>query len=181
MGQFIAVIIILIIAKLIIDLIKPYFARKSTNNPYGEVIDISDAWVDTSSLPYQKKEQLMNPKDFAFYDILAEVLAGKDYIICPRLQMSELISVTETPNQHKYLQRLKERILDLVVLEVSSFKPVLVIILEEPEARRKQQLSNNFTVKALQAAGIPLLNINPKQFPQHQDLVLDLRKHGLNL
>lgn len=181
MGQFIALVIIFIIAKLLIDFLKEQFTRKSTPNKSGEVIDISDAWVDTSKLPYQKKAQIMNTKEQAFYQLLAEILAHKDYIICPHIPMSELISVNESPNQQEYFQRLKDRTLDLAVLEVSSFKPVLAINLEEPEAKKKQQLSNNFTVKAMQAAGLPLLSINLDQFPRQQDLLLTLRKHGLNI
>lgn len=183
MGQFIAFIIILIIAKLIVDFAKEKLSVpfKNKSSQTGEVIDISDAWVDTSSLPYKKKEQLINEKERFFYRTLTELLAEKKYLVCPHLQMSELISVTESPKQPEYAQRLKDRTLDLVILDAGTFNPVLVINLEENEPGKNKQISNRFTAKALQAAGLPLMSINLNQAPKLQNLMQELRSHGLNI
>jgi len=181
MGQFIAFIIILIISKLVVDLVKGQLNRNKGNRKNGEVIDISDSWVDTSSLPYQKKAQVMNPREIVFYHNLAEALSDSDYIIAPHLHMSELIAVTDNPRQQEYLQRLKERDLDLVILEANTFQPVLVINFIDDEAGRKQQLSNNFTSKAVKAANLPQLDINPGNPPAGLPLLTELRKQGLKL
>jgi len=181
MAQIIGLVIILIIAKLIVDFVKEQFSFKRSKNKPGDVIDISDAWVDTSTLPYKKKDQLINLKALKFYNSLDEILTGKNYIICPRIQMSELLSVTESPKQQEYVQRLKERTLDLVVLEASSFKPVLVFNLEETEPSKNRQLSNRFTTQALQVAGLPLITINLNQCTKPQYLVQEIRKYGLNI
>ncbi len=181
MAQFIALIIIVILTKLVIDFIKEQFLQKGSKNNSGDVIDISDAWVDTSQLPYQKKDSVLNPSEISFYQLLEETLSGQDYIICPHIQMSELISVGESAYRHEYWQRLKERTLDIAILEAGSFKPVLVINLEEAETKKKQQLSNNFTTKALQVADIPILNMNPRQLPEQQQFLINLRKMGLKL
>lgn len=181
MVQIIAVVIILIIAKLVVDFLKEQFSFKSSKSKPGDVIDISDAWVDTSTLPYKQKGQILNRKELSFYHTLAEILTDKNYILCPRIQMSELLSVTESPKQQEYVQRLKERTFDLVVFEASSFKPALVFNLEETEPGRSRQLSNRFTAKALEVAGLPLMIINLNQCPKPQYLVQELRKHGLNI
>ena len=181
MAQVIAVVIILIIAKLVVDFLKEQFSFKSNKSKSGDIIDISDAWVDTSTLPYKQKDQILNLKELSFYNSLAEILTGRNYILCPRMQMSELLSVTESPKQQEYMQRLKERTLDLVVLEASTFKPLLVFTLEETEPGRTRQLSNRFTAKAMQVAGLPLMTINLNQCPKPQYLVQELRKHGLNI
>lgn len=183
MVQIIGLAIILLIAKLIVDFVKEQFSFKGsqTKSKSGDFIDISDAWVDTSVLPYIKKDRVLDLKALSFYNSLNELLIGKNYIICPRMQMSELLSVTESPKQQEYVQRLKERTLDLVVLEASTFKPVLVFNLEETEPGKNRQLSNHFTAKALQAAGLPLMTINLTQNLKPQYLVQELRKYGLNI
>ena len=180
MGQFIAFILVLIIAKLVVDQAKNQLNRHKNNQKNGEVIDISDSWVDTSSLPYQKKAQVMNPREIAFYHSLAEAL-NDSYIIAPHLHMSELIALTDNSRQQEYLQRLKERSLDLVILEANTFHPVLVINFIDDEAGRKQQLSNNFTAKAVKAADLPQLDINPAAPPAGLPLLTELRRQGLNL
>jgi len=181
MGQFIAFILVLIIAKLVVDQAKNQLNRHKSNQKNGEVIDISDSWVDTSSLPYQKKAQVMNPREIAFYHSLTEALNDSDYIIAPHLHMSELIALTDNSRQQEYLQRLKERSLDLVILEANTFHPVLVINFIDDEAGRKQQLSNNFTAKAVKAADLPQLDINPATPPLGQELLTELRQQGLKL
>jgi len=181
MGPIIGLIITLIIAKFLVDLVKGQLNHKKDDQKNGDIIDISDSWVDTSSLPYQKKAQVMNPREIAFYHSLDEVLTGSDYIIAPRLHMSELIGVTESPRQQEYLQRLKERNLDLTILEALTFKPVLVINFAESDVGRKQQLSNSFTSKAVKAADLTLININLSSPPTGQELLAELRKQGLKL
>lgn len=184
MVQVIAFVIFLIIAKLIVDFIKDQFsftAKDKKKEPSGEVIDISDAWVDTSTLPYQKKEKVLNQKELSFYNLLAETVAGKDYIICPHMQMSELISVTESSKQLEYAQRLKERTLDLVLFEAGSFKPLLAFHLEASEPGKNKQISNRFTAKALQAAGLPMIGINLNQLPKPQHLLDELRKQNIDI
>lgn len=181
MGQFIALIIILIIAKLIVDMVKDQLNRGKSNPKSGEVIDISDSWVDTGSLPYQKKAQIMTPREIAFFHSLAQVLHDSDYMIAPRLHMSELIGVSDDPRQQEYLQRLKERNVDLAILEAITFRPVLVISFTEDDIGRKQQLSNSFTAKAVKAAGLPQMDINPANPPLERELLADLRRQGLKL
>lgn len=181
MAQLIALVIIFIISKLVIDTIREQIKPKKDPGKSGDIIDISDAWVDTSKLPYRRKDQVMNAKEQVFYQLLSDVLEDQGYIICPHIQMSELITVTANPNYQEYLQRLKDRTLDMAILEVDSFKPVLAINMEESEANIKHQLSNNFTLKALQAAGLPFLRINPELLPRKEELVIALRKHGLKI
>lgn len=181
MGQIIGLIITLIIAKLIVDAVQDKLGGNKDSRKNGEVIDISDSWLDTGSLPYQKKAQLMNPKEITFYHSLDEVLKGSDYVIAPRVHMSELITVADNPRQQEYLQRLKERNVDLVVLEAFTFRPVLIINFLEEDMGRRQQLSNNFTTKAVKAADLPQLEINLGDPPAGLELSLILRKQGLKL
>lgn len=183
MAQFIAFVVFLIIAKLLVDFIKEKFsfAVKNKNSKSGDVIDISDAWVDAGNLPYKRKEQVINSKERSFYQTLSEIFSGYNYVIFPHMQMSELISVTESPKHWEYLQRLKERTLDMVILEASSFKPVLVFNLQETEAGKSKQISNRFTTQALLVAGLPMISINLNQMPKPQELIKELRKHGLNI
>lgn len=181
MGQFIALVIVLIIAKLIVDVVKEQLNRNQGNPKNGDIIDISDSWVDTGSLPYQKKAQIMNPREIAFFHDLAEVLDDSDYIIAPRLHMSEVIAVADDPRQQEYLQRLKERNLDLTILEAHTFRPVLVINYIEEDVSRKQQISNSFTSKAVKAANLPQLDINPGNPPTGRELLMALRRQGLTL
>lgn len=181
MVQFIALVIVFIISKLVIDAIKEQIKPKKNPGKSGDVIDISDAWVDTSKLPYQCRARVLSAKEQVFYQLLADILTDQGYIICPHIQMSELITVTASPNYQEYTQRLKDRTLDMAVLDSNNFKPVLAIYMEEPDAHIKNQLSNNFTIKALQAAGLPLLKINLDSIPRKEDLVFTLRKHGLKV
>jgi len=181
MAQIIGLVIALIIAKLIVDQVKGQLNRSKAAPKTGDIIDISDSWVDTESLPYQKKVQVMTPKEIAFYHNLDESLTGSGYIIAPHLHMSELIGVTDSPRQQEYLQRLMERNLDLTILEALTFKPVLVINFAEGDVGRKQKLSNTFTSKAVKAAGLPQMDINLNNPPTGQDLLAELRKQGLKL
>jgi len=181
MVQALGVIIILILTKLLFDFLKEQFARP--NQPgKGDVIDISNAWIDTTAMPYNSKDNLFNAKELHIYRMLNDLLAGNNYTVCPRMRMADLLAVPgETENRQEYLNRINERSLDLVILEASQLKPLVVFKLELPNDGRKKQLNDRFIEKVLAAVKLPLITLNLNNPPDQTQLASQLRNVGLDV
>lgn len=189
MGQLIGLAIIAILAKLFMDLYKQQFPSKESNKKQkkakkGQVIDISEAWVDTSAMPYNKKNSLLNSKELASYHLLADLLSSSPYIIYPHMRMSEILNVpASTKNRNEYVQRIEERRLDLVIIDSRELSPILAVKLETNNGAKKKQLSDRFTEKVLESAGLPYisLDLDKVQEIDRTELFEQLRKSGLTI
>jgi hypothetical protein len=181
MAQFLAVILIVVLIKMLVDNIKPFF-NKNKPAPSGDFIDISEKWINADDMPYQINKYLLNKRELMVFKIFEDVLNKTRYSVYPHVRMADLLSVpTGTQNRQEYLFRIKERSLDMVVFDSSYLTPILVINLKSQEGSKRQQISDQFTENALRTAGLKSVAIDSNNPPGREELLQILRGLGLGL
>jgi len=180
--QILAAILIVVLIKLLIDNLKPMFDSKKKSPKSGDFIDISEKWINADEMPYQKNDYLLNNRELLIFKRLKDILENSRYSLYPHIRLADLLSVPPvTHNRHEYLVRIKERSLDMVIFESSYLKPVLVVNLRTQDDGKRQQITDQFTEKALYTAGIESIDMDLNNPPDREELLNNLRGSGLEL
>ncbi len=192
MLQFIMIIVAIILGKLAWDVLNDYRQKMQPSGPFssqkkrrpgnGEVIDLSNAWINMDNLPYRKRDFLLSGKELALYELFTNMLENSPYTAFPRVNLEDLVTVSlEAENRTEYFSRIRNRFVDLLICEKEGLVPVLVIIGESTgEARKKQQvLEDRFIRSAAEAAGIKYLSINLNNLPDNEKLLTLLRNSAV--
>jgi len=181
MAQLLGIILVVILFKLISNYLKPGFP-KSKPSPKGDYIDVSEKWISTDDMPYKKNDYLLDRHELSVFQLIDDLLQETVYTVYPHIRLADLLSVpTETPNRQEYLFRIKERSLDMVIVEANQLKPVLVINLESPGNGKKAHLPDPITENALKSAGLKSTSINLYSPPGKEELAAKLRGLGLEI
>ncbi len=194
MAQFIMLIVAIILGKLVWDILNDYRQKMQPPGPFpgqkkkrtgtgnGEVIDLSNAWINMDDLPYRKRDYLLSGKELALFKLFATGLENTAYAAFPRVNLEDIVTVSiEAENRTEYFNRIRNRYVDILICEKTEMKPVLIIIGEgQGEPRKKQQvLEDRFIRSAADAAGIKYLSINLNNLPDMEQLLTLLRNLGL--
>ncbi|MGI6453086.1 MAG: DUF2726 domain-containing protein [Syntrophomonadaceae bacterium] len=183
MAQLIALLILIILGKWIWDTYGANKAHVKKRKPKtGEVIDISDAWIDMNNMPYKKRDYLLNGRELAFYQQITDILAGSHYCVLPKTRLVDLLTLAaDAPNRQEYYLRAKERNVDLVICELPDLNPVLVILYDGKPEGKKKQLADRFTKKVCEAAELPYVTFNPSEMPKNSEILKILESKGIIL
>lgn len=186
MLQFLVAVIIIIGGKLIWDIINQqknvHKAHKRKGRQNGEVIDLSNAWVDLNDMPYRRRDYLLTGRELAAYHTISDVLEGTNYTVFPKVRLAEILTLaTGADNRSEYMNRIRERYVDFLVCEGDELKPVLVIICESPAEGKKKQLVDRFTRHATEAAGLAYISLDVSNFSSKEDFIRRLQKAGLSI
>ena len=180
MIQAIVAILIIFAISIIWSEVKQH--REKTQKKQGDVIDISEAWIDSSHLPYRRRECLLNNAERNLYYSIQHVLQGSRYIVCPKVRLADIVDLPiRTKNRQEYLNRVRIRTVDLLICELHELSPVLALTLEGKSSARREKLSDQFTANALKASGLPHIVYNRLNLPDQDRLLSDLSKAGLIL
>lgn len=182
MLQLVGAIILIIAAKLAYDIIQDQIKHYKKQAPKGgEIIDLSENWVDMSNLPYRKRDQLLNAREILVYENLKEIIGDSPFIVFPKVRLADMLQLTaDTRNRQEHAERVKERSVDILVCRLPEMTPVLVVQVEPPAAEgKRKQRGERFLRNALQAAGIHLVSVNPNQLPEPHELQHLLNQEGL--
>ena len=184
MGQFILVVIALVFVKLLWDVYKEQTNKKDSrpSQKGGEVIDLSNAWIDLEDMPYNQRDYLLTGKELALYNLLQDAIKVDSYVILPRVRLADFISVSpDARNRVEYASRIKERSADVLICDASNLTPAAVVIFAAEAESKKKQLADRFTRKVCEAVDLPCLNLKPAAPPSLSELKTALRKSGLNI
>lgn len=180
MPQLVALIVILVAVKLILD----YFARpkpKSAPTSQGDFIDISKNWIKTDELPYQKNGQWFGRGELSVWQMLTRVLAGSPYSAYPHIHLSALLAVPPgIDNRQEYQYRINQRSLDILVADADT-QPLAGIIFNSSGDDPRQQMAQQFTSQALQKAGLGVINLDLDALPTADQLLGLLRGQGVKI
>jgi len=181
MPQFITLVVIIILLKILFDYLKTN-PIKTKPAPRGDFIDISEKWINADQMPYQKNECLMSNRELMAFKLVEDLLKDSSYTVFPHVPMADLLMVpTGIQNRQEYLYRIKERSLDMVVFERQSLIPALVVNIRAPEGSKRQQISDQFTEDAIKTAGYKLVTLDLNNPPGQDELLHQLRANGLDL
>lgn len=173
MLQLVGAIILIIAAKLMYDIIRDQIKVNQQTKPKGgEIIDLSDNWVDISNLPYRKRDQLLNAREMVVYDAVLNIIGSSPYIVIPKVRLADIIQLSaDADNRQEHAQRVKEKSVDLLVCQIPDLTPILVLQVEPPNGDGKRKFrGDRFIRQSLQAAGIPALLINPNHLPDPEEI-----------
>lgn len=174
MAQLVVAIIIIMAAKLTYDIIREQIkVSKQTKPKGGEIIDLSENWVDINNLPYRKREQLLNAREMVVYHAVQDIIGNSPYIVVPKVRLADIIQLSaDADNRHEHAQRVKEKSVDLLICRIPDLTPVLVLQVEPPSTDGKRKFrGDRFVRQALQAADIPSLMLNPNQLPDPEEIL----------
>lgn len=177
MAQFLALLIIAIFAKFAWDAFQEYQAKNKNN---GNVIDLSNAWVDVNEMPYRKRDYILNARELAAFRLIAEVLDSR-YVVFPKVRLADLLSMpADAPRRQEYLERIKDRRVDFVICGSDTLEPVLAVFVSNND-NKKKPATDRFTLRALETAGFPYTSLDLSNLPVRDTLLADLREAGLNM
>jgi len=108
--------------------------------------------------PYAARH-ILTKREYRFYLLLREVADEYHYLICPKVGVKDLLSVTDQRHYMKYFHMIAQNHVDFVVCD-HDLRVLFVIKLDDSthetrDARKRDHLKN----KAFAAAGIPLKRI----------------------
>lgn len=179
MPQLIVAILLVVLIKLLIDYIKPALPKKPPAPP-GDFIDISEKWISADEMPYQKNDRLLNEPELACFHMFQHIVADSRYTVHPHIRLADLVKVPPgTINRQEYQFRINERSVDLVLLEASVLQPLLGINFAYSGDSQRQQISDQFTVKALRTAGLGVMTVNLDNPPGREQILRDLSGCGI--
>ena len=176
MGQLLALLIIAVVAKFAWDAYQEHQAKSKRE---AKVIDLSNAWVDLTNMPYLKRGFILNARELAGFRLISEALDNR-YVVFPKVRLADLLSMpADAPRRQEYLDRVKDRRVDFVICSADNLEPLLVVVASSTDGGRKKPGSDRFTLRVLEAAGLPYTILDVSNLPVSQTLVETLRKAGL--
>lgn len=158
------------------------FKSPRTPKPEGDIIDISEAWIDLGNLPYTTKPRMLPDKELRLYGLLTDVINKQTAVVVPKAHLSEILDLMPSASQRaEYARRLKERSVDFLVCTRQDMAPRLGIITESRNEGESQRQNRKFVEQAAQMAGLPLLILDINQLPGQSPLAAMLQNAGLSL
>ena len=108
--------------------------------------------------PYAAKH-LLTHREYKFYMILRKVADEHNCLICPKVGLKDILSVTDRQNYMKYFCKISQKHVDFVICD-QKLNVLFALELDDsthftPDAQRRDHFKN----KAFAAAGIPLKRI----------------------
>lgn len=190
--QYVMIVILIIVAKLAYDIYNQNHkngtkstntkSQKKTRSRKGEVIDLSNHWINMEDLPYVKKDCLLFGPERELFETCSQILKDTSYIAFPKVSLDEILTVAaQAPNRNEYFNRLRNRTINILICQRDGFRPILLIVAEGAlESKNKQQIiEDRFIRKVADAAGIRFLHINLNELPNHDQLAQQLRNNIL--
>ncbi len=108
MLQLVGAIIVLLAAKLMYDIIREQIRVSKEKKPKGgEVIDLSQNWIDINNLPYRKRDQLLNAREMMVYHAVQEMIGNSPYVVLPKVRLADIIQLSaDAANRQEHAQRV---------------------------------------------------------------------------
>ena len=138
-----------------------------TNQPLGCLFSILNLFglrpprqTVAETLPYRRKDYLLSKAEASFFGVLNQALNG-EYLIFVKIRLADLLYLPRnTESWQSHFNRIQSKHVDFVVCRRDGIRPCLAVELDDSSHERPDRVSrDDFVVKALQAAGLPLLRV----------------------
>ena len=115
--------------------------------------------VESSSLPYQRRDPFLSPAELAFYRVLQQAV-GDRYVTNNKVRMWDVLTVPRVEGSRKFENKISSKHVDFLLCDPTTMEPILAIELDDASHNRPdRQRRDNFVDRAFAAAGLPILHI----------------------
>lgn len=108
--------------------------------------------------PY-KARHLLTKREYRFYLLLREVADEYHCIICPKVGVKDLLSVTDKKQYMKYFHKIAQKHVDFVICDRDLYVLFAIELDDSTHETRDARKRDHLKDKAFAAAGIPLKRI----------------------
>lgn len=108
--------------------------------------------------PY-KARHLLTKREYRFYLLLREVADEYHCIICPKVGVKDLLSVTDKKQYMKYFHKIAQKHVDFVICDQDLYVLFAIELDDSTHETRDARKRDHLKDKAFAAAGIPLKRI----------------------
>jgi len=122
--------------------------------------------LSQQNYPYYKNPYFISYSERAFYRLLDDIVPS-GYYIFPQVSLNSLLKIDRYGKEYwYYLNRIKQKSVDFVIVEAHTFDPRLVIELDDlSHTYQKRKERDEMVNEALTKAKIPFLRIqNAKSY-----------------
>lgn len=136
-------------------------------NFYGfMIVGIASLLVLLLCVLYRKKNyypyaarHLLTKREYRFYLLLREVADEYHCIICPKVGVKDLLSVTDQRQYMKYFHKIAQKHVDFVICDQDLYVLFAIELDDSTHETRDARKRDHLKDKAFAAAGIPLKRI----------------------
>ena len=108
--------------------------------------------------PYAARH-LLTKREYRFYLLLREVADEYHYIICPKVGVKDLLSVTDQKQYMKYFHKIAQKHVDFVICDKDLYVLFAIELDDSTHETKDAKKRDHLKDKAFTAAGIPLKRI----------------------
>lgn len=124
--------------------------------------------------PYAPRH-ILTKREYKFYLLLRRTAEEYDCLVCPKVGVKDLLTVTDRRNYMKYFHKIAQKHIDFVICD-RELRVLFALELDDSshetrDARRRDTFKN----KAFAAAGVPLKRITAIDERQIRLLFKDIR------
>lgn len=106
----------------------------------------------------ERRSSLLSASEGDFMNILLKIMDAESFIVCPKVNLGSMISVRD---QKKSKFSVEHTVIDFMLCERDSFRPVLGIELDDSTNNRPEMAEQDLLInKLFEHAELPLLRIN---------------------
>lgn len=124
--------------------------------------------------PYKTKNSILSESEFNFYNLLKLSILDTNYIILPKVRLSDILVVQNISDYQDYYNHISMKHVDFILCDRDTFKPKIAIILDDSslDLDNKFFLNDDLTL-TFQAATLKLLRFN-KYYPYK---IIDIKEN----
>lgn len=108
--------------------------------------------------PYAARH-LLTKREYRFYLLLREVADEYHYIVCPKVDVKDLLSVTDQKQYMKYFHKIAQKHVDFVICDKDLYVLFVIELDDSTHETKDAKKRDHLKDKAFAAAGIPLKRI----------------------
>lgn len=108
--------------------------------------------------PFRLREDFLTSAEIVFYHFLQTIIADR-FIICPKVALSQVISVTRPNENVHFFKKISQRNIDFLLCTSKTLKPIMGIELAEPKNKEGQSKIRDSLQNIFNTAGLPLVRI----------------------
>lgn len=108
--------------------------------------------------PYAARH-LLTKREYRFYLLLREIADEYHYLICPKVGLKDLLTVTDKKQYMKYFHKIAQKHVDFVICDQDLHVLFAIELDDSTHETRDARKRDHLKDKAFAAAGIPLKRI----------------------